>query len=224
MNSASLTENPSFLVTASRSLTHAAYTPGRRAIPTPLPAGSCRHREVGIAEPNGDLLEGQPHHFRSGLGDDRVAAGADVGGCAGLPPLADRPSTHALPPAAESPLGRAVLPGVQQRPGLTGVVPIVDGRVAFGTRVRLARVATRSIDVQTFIWHSDATGTLLFEEMMSAAERGVRVRLLLDDLNTVGSDPTLALLASHQNVELRLYNPFVGRGSRALGFLSDFRG
>ena len=112
-----------------------------------------------------------------------------------------------------------MLPAVQQHPGLTGVVPIIDGRVAFGMRVLLARAATRSIDIQTFIWHPDATGTLLFEEMMSAAERGVRVRLLLDDLNTAGTDPTLALLASHPNVELRLYNPFVGRGSRAVGFL-----
>ena len=48
------------------------------------------------------------------------------------------------------------------------------------------------------------------------------MRLLLDDLNTVGTDPTLALLASHPNVELRLYNPFVSRGSRTVGFLADF--
>ena len=66
------------------------------------------------------------------------------------------------------------------------------------------------------------TGTLLFEEVLRAAERGVRVRLLLDDLNTAGTDPTLALLASHPNLELRLYNPFVGRGSRGLGYLGDF--
>ena len=145
-----------------------------------------------------------------------------LAGCAGLPPLKDRPSTHALPPVAASPLGRAMLPAVRQHPGLTGLVPIIDGRVAFGTRVLLARAATRSIDIQTFIWHPDSTGTLLFEEMMSAAERGVRVRLLLDDLNTAGTDPTLALLASHPNLELRLYNPFVGRGSRTMGFVSDF--
>ena len=151
-----------------------------------------------------------------------IALAALLAGCAGLPPLTDRPSTHALPPAAESPLGRAVLPPVRQRPGLTGVVPMVDGRVAFGMRVNLARAATRSIDIQTFIWHADATGTLLFEVMMRAAERGVRVRLLLDDLYTYGTDPTLALLASHPNLELRLYNPFVGRGSRTLGFISDF--
>jgi len=156
----------------------------------------------------------------------RIGAGllvvALVTGCAGLPSLQDRPATHALQPSADGPLGRAVLPLVQQHPGLTGVIPIADGHVAFGVRASLARSATRSIDIQTFIWHPDSTGTLLFEEVMRAAERGVRVRLLLDDLNTAGTDPTLALLASQPNLELRLYNPFVGRASRSLGYLEDF--
>jgi putative cardiolipin synthase len=80
----------------------------------------------------------------------------------------------------------------------------------------------RSIDIQTFIWHADASGTLMFEEILRAAERGVRVRLLLDDVNSVGFDPTLVLVASNPNLELRLYNPFVVRGPRAFGFLTDF--
>jgi putative cardiolipin synthase len=91
-----------------------------------------------------------------------------------------------------------------------------------GIRVALARAAARSIDIQTFIWKSDETGTLLYEEMLRAAERGVRVRLLLDDINTKGLDPILALLDAQPNIEVRLYNPFVGRGSRALGLLGDF--
>ena len=147
---------------------------------------------------------------------------AAITGCASLPSLDDRPATHALPPSADSPTGRAVLPRVQEHPGMSGVVPIADGRVAFAVRASLVRSATRSVDIQTFIWHPDSTGTLLFEEVLRAAERGVRVRLLLDDLNTAGTDPTLALLASNPNVELRLYNPFVSRGSRGLGYLGDF--
>ena len=87
--------------------------------------------------------------------------------------------------------------------------------MAFGLRVALARAATRSIDLQTFIWKPDATGTLLYEEMLRAAERGVRVRLLLDDVNTTGMDPIFALLDAQPNIELRLYNPFVGHGCRA---------
>jgi putative cardiolipin synthase len=151
-----------------------------------------------------------------------LVVAALVTGCAGLPPLNDRPATYALQPSVDSPLVGAVPPAAQQHPGLSGFIPIDDGRVAFAARVSLALAATRSIDIQTFIWHPDATGTLLFEEVMRAAERGVRVRLLLDDLNTLGTDPTLALLASQPNIELRLYNPFVGRGSRTLGFLGDF--
>jgi len=143
-------------------------------------------------------------------------------GCTTLAPVYDRPSTYALHPSTESALGRVALPQAQEHPDKTGVISIEDGRVAFGVRVSLARSAERSIDIQTFIWHPDATGTLMFEEVMRAAERGVRVRLLLDDMNTEGTDPTLALLGSHPNIELRLYNPFVGRSARALGFLGDF--
>jgi len=115
-----------------------------------------------------------------------------------------------------------MLPQALEHLGQTGVVAIDDGRAAFGARVALLRTAARSVDIQTFIWRADNAGTLLFEEVVRAAERGVRVRLLLDDLNTAGTDPTLALLASHANSELRLYNPFVGRGSRAIGLLADF--
>ncbi|HEY2558710.1 MAG TPA: phospholipase D family protein [Caldimonas sp.] len=113
-------------------------------------------------------------------------------------------------------------PLTEQHPGKTGVFVLADGRLAFGMRVLLARAATRSIDIQTYIWRGDATGTMMFEEVLRAAERGVRVRLLLDDINTSGLDPTLALLASQPNLELRLYNPFVSRGARGLDILADF--
>jgi putative cardiolipin synthase len=66
------------------------------------------------------------------------------------------------------------------------------------------------------------TGTLLFEALHKAADRGVRVRLLLDDNNTSELDPTLAALGSHPNVEIRLFNPFVIRWPRAIGYLTDF--
>ncbi len=145
-----------------------------------------------------------------------------LAGCAGLPAMPERPVTHAVEPAIEGRLGRVVAPLARQHPGKTGTIELTDGRDAFATRIALARLATRSIDIQTFIWHADATGTLLFEEMVRAAERGVRVRLLLDDANTQGLDPMLMLLASQPNIELRLYNPFVVRASRAIGFLTDF--
>ena len=101
-------------------------------------------------------------------------------------------------------------------------MPFEDPHDAFAARVLLARAAERSLDVQYFIWHGDAVGTLLWEALWQAAERGVRVRLLVDDANNAGLDPMLAALDAHPNIELRLYNPFVNRGSRALGYLTDF--
>jgi len=128
-----------------------------------------------------------------------------------------------MEPDAATPLGRAVAARTPQHPGMTGISAIPDGRVAFGTRMLLARAASKSIDIQTYIWHDDATGTLLFEEIMQAAQRGVRVRLLLDDINTTDSlDRILAMLMHQPNIELRLYNPFVGRGSKLTGLMTDF--
>jgi putative cardiolipin synthase len=88
--------------------------------------------------------------------------------------------------------------------------------------VVLAQAAERSLDVQYYIWHADTTGFLLFEELWNAAGRGVRVRLLLDDNNTGGMDETIAVLDSHPGIEVRLFNPFPNRGSRMIGYLSDF--
>jgi putative cardiolipin synthase len=144
-------------------------------------------------------------------------------GCAGLPPLENRTDTFAIPPSEDGALGRAVLTSDREHPGLTGVTPVPDGRVAFGVRMQLVKVAVRTIDIQTFIWHDDATGTLLYDAVLEAAERGVRVRMLLDDANVTSAiDPILALLSRQPNLEIRLYNPFVSRGSKAEGFMTDF--
>lgn len=146
-----------------------------------------------------------------------------LAGCAGLPSLQNRPATHALEPDASTPLGQTVTPAAQGHPGKSGITAIPDGRVAFASRVQLARVAVKSIDIQTFIWHDDATGILLYQEMLHAAARGVRVRLLLDDANTTPAiDRILAMLMQQPHIELRLYNPFVNRGSKVWGFLTDF--
>jgi putative cardiolipin synthase len=93
---------------------------------------------------------------------------------------------------------------------------------AFAARVLLAASADKSLDAQYYIWHGDQVGYLLFEALLKAAERGVRVRLLLDDMNTRGLDPTIAALDGHPNLEVRLYNPLMQRGARMLNFLTDF--
>ena len=128
-----------------------------------------------------------------------------------------------LQDASDSPLGKAALPMVQAHPGKSGVFALADGRDAFAARVLLADASECSLDVQYYIWNGDKTGTLLFEALRRAADRGVRVRLLLDDNNTAGLDTVLAALNSHPKIEVRLFNPFMHRRWRVLSFLTDFR-
>ena len=143
-------------------------------------------------------------------------------GCASLPRLEGRVASAALTDTAGTPIGLAVADRAAGHAGTSGIHPLQRPREAFAARVVLARAAERSLDVQYYIWHADTTGFLLFEELWNAAGRGVRVRLLLDDNNTGGMDETIAALDSHPGIEVRLFNPFPNRGSRMIGYLSDF--
>jgi putative cardiolipin synthase len=151
-----------------------------------------------------------------------VLAIALQAGCSGLPSLAGRTASTALTDTASTPLGLAVAPLVAAHPGQSGVYALAEGRDAFAARAVLAHAAKRSLDVQYYIWRNDITGVLLFDALRAAADRGVRVRLLLDDNNTSGLDATLALLDAHPNIEVRLFNPFAMRRARLLGYLTDF--
>jgi putative cardiolipin synthase len=145
-----------------------------------------------------------------------------LGGCATLPPPADRVATTAVTETAGTRLGRALAPLIAANPGRTGILSMPDPRNAFAARALLAAAAEASIDAQYYVWHGDQVGDLLFQSLWEAAERGVRVRLLLDDLNTKGLDPTIAALDAHPNIEVRLYNPLLERDSRVLNFVGDF--
>src|SRR5512143_2849425 len=113
-----------------------------------------------------------------------------IAGCASLPSLEGRTETTALADTAGTRLGRALATGVAGHPGKTGIHALPAARDAFAARILLATAAEKSLDVQYYIWHGDQVGYLLFEALWHAAERGVRVRLLLDDINTGGLDPT----------------------------------
>jgi putative cardiolipin synthase len=143
-------------------------------------------------------------------------------GCANLPPVDGRSATTALSNTQDTRLGRALAPAIAANAGLTGIHPLPQPRDAFASRVALAAAADRSIDVQYYIWHGDEVGYLLFEALWTAAERGVRVRMLIDDMNTKGLDRTLAALDAHPNIEVRLYNPFTQRDLRLLNLVGDF--
>ncbi|MGR6035448.1 MAG: phospholipase D family protein [Candidatus Nitrosoglobus sp.] len=143
-------------------------------------------------------------------------------GCNQLPDLHSRSPSVVLQNTTDTRLGKSVLPLAQVHPGKSGVVPLRDGRDAFAARMLLADAAERTLDVQYYIWHNDMSGTLLFEAMHRAADRGVRVRLLLDDNNTTGLDTVLATLDAHPNIEVRLFNPFIHRRWRFVDYLTDF--
>jgi putative cardiolipin synthase len=143
-------------------------------------------------------------------------------GCAGLPPLAGREPSTALTDTADTRLGRALQDAVVAHPGLSGIYGLSRPRDAFVARVALARGAERSLDVQYYIWHADTTGHLMLEELWKAAERGVRVRLLVDDNGVAGLDRSLSAMDSHPRIEVRLFNPFVNRRLRVLGYVTDF--
>lgn len=139
-----------------------------------------------------------------------------------LPDLPAGPHTSALPASMETRLGRSVLPLTEAHPGLSGVVPLSDGRDALAMRVLLAREAQKSIDVQYYIWQTDTTGWLMLDELRAAAERGVRIRLLLDDNGIPGLDNVLADLDAMDTVEIRLFNPFTLRRPKLLSYAFDF--
>ena len=152
-----------------------------------------------------------------------LALAALLAGCS-LPPLEGRSESRALSAAEarETRLGRAVGDLAAPRPGLTGVHTLEDPREAFAARVQMAQLAERTLDVQYYIWRDDITGHLLLEALRAAADRGVRVRLLLDDYGHAGLDAELAALDAHPDVEVRLFNPFPFRAFKPLGFITDF--
>jgi putative cardiolipin synthase len=142
--------------------------------------------------------------------------------CAGLPPSVQRTPSQALPGSSDTDLGRTA--AASTPPQVVSVsamgAPLSGFRLlswsaqALYARIELARRAQQSLDLQYYELRDDETGRLLMRTLRDAALRGVRVRLLIDDLYTAGSDPVLSGLAAFPNVEVRLFNPFPsGRGS-----------
>jgi putative cardiolipin synthase len=143
-------------------------------------------------------------------------------GCATLPSLDGRGESRAYTDTAQTRLGRTVESVAAAHPGQTGIYALTEPSDAFAARVLLASVAEKSLDIQYYIWHGDQTGSLLFEAVRRAADRGARVRILLDDINTGGLDETIAALDAHPSIEIRLYNPLVPRSARLTNYLTDF--
>ena len=152
-----------------------------------------------------------------------LAAGfAILARCNRLPANTNRIASSVIVDTAGTRLERAVTALRAGHPNVSSIHALRDARDAFTVRYLLANRAERTLDVQYYIWRDDLSGTLLMKALLDAADRGVRVRLLLDDNNTAGLDEGLAAIDSHPRIEVRLFNPFVLRGARAVGYLTDF--
>ncbi len=154
-----------------------------------------------------------------------VMVAMPLSGCARLPAQPNRQAEYAFDEPGVTKLGVLANTTIQHHLGQSGFYILDTGRQAFLHRATLIEAAERSIDAQYYIWNSDVSGTYLARRLLLAAERGVRVRLLLDDINVAGRDAVIAALDSHRNIEVRIYNPFATRAGlgKWLGFIADFQ-
>ena len=129
--------------------------------------------------------------------------------CASAPMVNDKPSSYFNDrEAVESPL--TALASAHPR---SGVSLLADPDEALQSRLHLAALAQSTLDLQYYLWQGDDSGLALTYEVLRAAERGVRVRILLDDIYHSGRDSAYQTLDAHPNVEVRLFNPMGNRGS-----------
>jgi putative cardiolipin synthase len=146
-----------------------------------------------------------------------------LGGCASLPAAAQRTPSTAAANTNDTPLGKVLGPRLAQRPGESLFYPLSSGPDALAARLAMARAAQRSLDLQTYIFETTGTGAAVLGDIIDAADRGVRVRVLLDDMHTGGMDEILSAIDSHPNIEVRLFNPVANRGMRWLEMLVGFK-
>jgi len=155
-----------------------------------------------------DHLRGRARRARAGLGLGAVLLA--LAGCASTVPGADVPrrESRALPPSAGSPLSALFAVPPTTAPGESGFRLLsvgVDGLLA---RIELIDAARRSLDLQYYIFRADRSGDAVAGALIRAADRGVRVRVLVDDGESVPGDEKICALAAHPNIELRIFNPW----------------
>jgi len=149
---------------------------------------------------------------------------AVLSGCASLPPGTDFPkiASSALSHPEETRLGRQFDNTGRQQGGNSGFRIVPVGADGFLIRMQMINAAERTLDLQYFIFREDKTGQLLTEAVLHAADRGVRVRVLIDDGETVAGDDQITALDAHPSVEIRVFNPFAYRGHSKLFRAMEF--
>src|SRR5271165_5674869 len=134
-----------------------------------------------------------------------------LAGCVGLPQHVIKYRSEALRTPQATALGRSVAASEPEDPrNLSGIRLLASGEGAFDSLVALADHAERTLDIQCYIIHQDGSARSFLQHVRAAADRGVRVRVLVDDLNTVGEDRRFMHLEQHANIDVRVFNPFPG--------------
>jgi putative cardiolipin synthase len=143
-----------------------------------------------------------------------VLVAALVGGCATLPPGSDFPksASSALAQPEQTRVGRQFADAAREHGGNSAFRMLAVGVDGFLARVQMVNSAERTLDLQYFIFRADETGKLLTNAVLRAADRGVRVRVLIDDGETIAGDDQLVALDAHEQIEVRVFNPFIYRG------------
>jgi putative cardiolipin synthase len=149
---------------------------------------------------------------------------AAVGGCESLPPGAAFPKLEsvALAHPEATRLGRTFGNLAQEHAGLSGYRIVTVGVDGFLIRAQMIAAAEKTLDLQYYIFRGDETGRLLTEALLRAADRGVRVRVLVDDGDTRRGDEQIMALDAHTNLEVRIFNPFAYRGHSKLIRTTEF--
>lgn len=140
--------------------------------------------------------------------------------CTTLPSNLEAPVSYAFRDTDDTTLGRSISGVATAHRGESGFLLLKNGLDAFVARAVLASVAERSLDVQYYLYHDDLVGRLFTDQLLKAADRGVRVRLLVDDMDMGGRDLAAAVMDAHPNIEVRLFNPFSRKRSRGIQLLT----
>ena len=143
-----------------------------------------------------------------------------IAGCATLPKNFYKSPSYAFTHTDNTIIGIALRDKIKAHPGQSGFLPLGNGLDAFVARALFAHYAERSIDVQYYLYHDDLVGRLFTDQLIKAADRGVRVRLLVDDMDLSGRDLGAAVADSHPNMEVRIFNPFSRKTGRTLQFVT----
>lgn len=145
-----------------------------------------------------------------------------LGACSSIRTDFGKRPSKALPPTTSTPSGHYIRSEVNQHPDESGFRLLTNNNNALMSRIALADHAQHSIDLQYYIFDNDATGRLVAQRLLTAADRGVRVRILLDDINVHNEIDMLDALNAHPNIKVRLFNPFNTRNPSMLSKMTQF--